>query len=295
MNNNITFLVVGGDLRQVYAAEALAENNYKVYTYGFDNNVSFSEKIIPVTGIFEVPEKADIIILPLPASQNGIFVNTPFGKNNIPLTSLPPVLNDDGIILGGKLDEKTIKIFEKYSVKVIDYFEREELSVLNAVPTAEGAVQIAMEEMATTIYGQKVLITGFGRISKVLAKILCAMGAEITVTARKYAALSWAEIYGCRTVHTSMLEDKIENYDLILNTIPSVVLNEKLLKKIDKDTLIIDLASKPGGVDFETAKVLGLKVVWALSLPGKVAPISSGKIIASTVLNILKERRITDG
>ncbi len=295
MNNDIIFLVVGGDLRQVYTAEALSERNYKVYAAGFDNNISFSEKIIPVTGILEMPEKADVIVLPLPASQNGIFVNTPFCKNNIPLTSLSSVLRDDGLVLGGKLDEKTVEIFNKHSVKAIDYFEREELSVLNAVPTAEGAIQIAMEEMATTIYGQRVLITGFGRISKVLAKILCAMGAEVTVTARKYAALSWAEIYGCKTVHTSMLEESIDSYDLILNTIPSVILSEKLLKKIGKDTLIIDLASKPGGVDFDAARMQGLKVVWALSLPGKVAPISSGKIIASTVFNILKERRITDG
>lgn len=294
MKNDITFLVVGGDLRQVYTAAALAED-HKVYAAGFDGNISLPENVTAVGCTLDMPEKADIIILPLPASQNGIFVNTPFSKNNIPMTSLFSVLKDNGMVLGGMIDAKTMKIFDKYSIEAIDYFDREELSVLNAVPTAEGAVQIAMEELATTIFRQKVLITGYGRISKVLAKILCAMGAEVTVTARKYSDLAWAEINGCHTLHTSMLKDKIGEFTLVFNTVPAVILNEEILKNANTEALIIDLASKPGGVDFDVAGKLGLKVVWALSLPGKVAPISSGEIIASTVLNILKERRYTDG
>lgn len=294
MNNDITFLVVGGDLRQVYTAAALAED-YKVYAAGFDSNISLPEKVTAVGCALDMPEKADIIILPLPASQNGVFVNTPFCKNNIPLTSLFSVLNDNGMVLGGRIDAKAMKIFDKYSIEAIDYFDREELSVLNAVPTAEGAVQIAMEEMATTIFRQKVLVTGYGRISKVLVRILCAMGAEVTVTARKYSDLAWAEINGCRALHTSLLKDKIGEFTLVFNTVPAVILNEEILKNVSSEALIIDLASKPGGVDFDVAGKLGLKVVWSLSLPGKVAPISSGEIIASTVLNILKERRYTDG
>ena len=121
------------------------------------------------------------------------------------------------------------------------------------------------------------------------------MGAEVTVTARKYSDLAWAEIYGCHGIHTSSLKDCIRNFSLIINTVPAVILNEDILKEASAESLIIDLASKPGGVDFDTARRLGLKVVWALSLPGKVAPVSSGEIIASTILNILKERRYTDG
>lgn len=71
-----------------------------------------------------------------------------------------------------------------------------------------------------------------------------------------------------------------------------MILNEPMLKHIDKHTLIIDLASRPGGVDFEAAKRLGLNVNWALSLPGKVAPITAGKIIYKTVCNILKQEGV---
>lgn len=91
-----------------------------------------------------------------------------------------------------------------------------------------------------------------------------------------------------------MIKDKISEYDLIFNTVPAILLDEPCLKNVKADTLIIDLASKPGGVDFDTAGRLGLKVVWALSLPGKVAPVTSGEIIADTILNILKERSYKD-
>ena len=168
------------------------------------------------------------------------------------------------------------------------------MNVLNAVPTAEGAVQIAMEELATTIFGQKILITGFGRITKVLVKILVGLGADVTVAARKYSDISWAEIYGCKGIHISQLNENISEFNAIFNTVPALIFDKNALVSVKKDALIIDLASKPGGVDFETAGVLGINVVWALSLPGKVAPISSGEIIAYTILNILNERGMAD-
>ena len=115
MNNNITFLVVGGDLRQIYTASALSEN-FKVYAAGFDKNMSLPQKIISVGSSLDLPEKADYVILPLPATLNSIFVNTPFCRNNIPLTSLTSVLKDDGLVLGGKLDAATIKIFNKCGI-----------------------------------------------------------------------------------------------------------------------------------------------------------------------------------
>lgn len=293
MDKEKVFLVIGGDLRQIYAAEKLSRN-HKVYAVGFDNNSSSEGKVKYCSFLSDIPEKADYIVLPLPASANGVFVNSPLCRNNIPISGLISVLKSGGIIFGGRLDAATMKIFKNQNIETVDYFKREELNVLNAVPTAEGAVQIAMEEMASAIYKQKVLVTGFGRISKVLIKILNGMGADITVTARKYSDLSWAEIYECKAVHTSMIKDKISEYDLIFNTVPAILLDEPCLKNVKADTLIIDLASKPGGVDFDTAGRLGLKVVWALSLPGKVAPVTSGEIIADTILNILKERSYKD-
>ncbi len=293
MNEKINFLIAGGDLRQVYTAKALSQE-YNVYALGLSKNHINTDKINLIENIDDVPYEVDHIILPLPVSQDGEYINAPFSSRKIAASELIPHIKNGGIVFGGKFDDASRKIFTNSGIETIDYFEREELNVLNAVPTAEGAVQIAMEETASTIYGQNILITGFGRISKVLIKILNGMGANVTVTARKYSDLAWAEIYGCKSVHTSSLHECIDKFDIIFNTVPAVLFDEYMLNMLRKDTLMIDLASKPGGVDFDIAGKLGLKVIWALSLPGKVAPVSSGEIIAGTVLNILKERGKSD-
>ena len=162
--------------------------------------------------------------------------------------------------------------------------------LMNTIPTSEGAIQIAMEELSTTIYGLKVLITGFGRITKVMVKALNGLGAKVTITARKYSDLAWAEIYGCRAIHICELDSCLSDFDIVYNTVPAVILDDKRLSALKDNCLVIDLASKPGGVDFDTARRLGIKTIWALSLPGKVAPITSGEIIAGTICNILSER-----
>lgn len=286
---NKTFFTAGGDLRQIYAAQKLSER-FSVYVTGFDKNIIIPENINTADSISSFKERADYLLLPMPVSSDGIMLNTPYCKNNIPLNRLVSSVKEDGIVFGGKIDENVKKIFRSSGLEVIDYLEREEFSVLNAVPTAEGAVQIALEEMATTISGSEVIVTGLGRISKILIKILTALGAAVTVAARKYSDLAWAEVYGCKAVHISQLGETAKKADVVFNTVPAVVLDREVLSNIKKDCLIIDLASKPGGVDFTTASELGVKVVWALGLPGKSAPVTSGRIIADTVMNILTER-----
>lgn len=159
----------------------------------------------------------------------------------------------------------------------------------NAVPTAEGAIEIAIAETPFTIHGSKSLVLGYGKIGKILSKDLYALGAQTYVEARKYADLAMIEGHGYEPLPLDNLKDHIHEFDIIFNTIPSLILDDEILTKVKKDALIIDLASKPGGIDFDAAKAYGLKVIWALSLPGKIAPVSSGAIIKDTIMNIIKE------
>ena len=288
-----TFLVAGGDLRQVYLAEALAKNNC-VYAVGFDSHNPNFKRVKTLEGLSQFHKHADYLILPLPASDDGITVSAPFGKSNLNTEVLTDMLAPSALVLGGKMHPNICKLFADKGFETIDYFKREELNIYNAVPTAEGAIQLAMEELATTISGQRVLITGFGRIGRVLAATLHSLGAKVTAAARKYSDLAWAEVSGCETVHMSELCSVLSETDLIFNTVPSMIFDKEKLGQLSSDALIIDLASKPGGVDFNAAGELGIRAIWALSLPGKVAPITSGKIIASTITNILRERGITD-
>ena len=109
------------------------------------------------------------------------------------------------------------------------------------------------------------------------------------MAARKFADLAWAESCGYGIEHTGQLEGWLCCYDLVVNTVPARILSEEDLEDLRPGCLVIDLASKPGGVDLEAAARLGVKVIWALSLPGKVAPVTAGKSIKITIYNILHE------
>ena len=267
MDKNKIILVAGGDLRQVYLARILAQTN-KVYIIGFDRNVIPEGNLIFLDSLLSLSERVDYIILPLPASNDGVLVNTPFFNHSLALENLNSVINENGIVFGGKFSEMVKGIFEKHKITTIDYLDREEMAVMNAVPTAEGAVQIAMEEIPTTIFGQKILITGFGRISKVLAKILKGLGADISIAVRKYSDKAWAEIYNCKGLLFTQLDESLNQYDIIFNTVPAIIFDKERLRMLKKGSLLIDLASKPGGVDIEEAGNAGVKTIWALSLPG---------------------------
>jgi dipicolinate synthase subunit A len=163
------------------------------------------------------------------------------------------------------------------------------MAILNAIPTAEGAIQIAMEELPITLHNSNVLILGYGRIGKILAKMLHGIGANVYVEARKYADIAWIKSYCYKPVMLNEISQIIGDMNLVVNTIPSLILNCELLNKLNKDCLVIDLASKPGGVDFDKAKEFGIKAIWALSLPGKVAPVTAAEFIKNTVYNIIEE------
>ncbi len=280
--------VIGGDLRQLTLAELMAKDGYDVKVIGFGEN-SMSSKY-KTANDFESVAESEIIILPMPVTLDNKTINAPFEQKPIELRALSKIIKKDSLILGGRINEGILKFFKNN--KCIDYYNREELMIKNAVPTAEGAIEIAMAETAITLKESKCLIIGYGRIGKVLSALLKSFGADVCVSARKYSDLAWIDVNGYKSVHNDNLKSVASNYDLIFNTAPALILDEEILKTINPDCVVIDLASKPGGVDFEKARDLGLKVIWALSLPGKCAPLSSGKIIKETVLNILHEEGV---
>ncbi len=276
--------VVGGDLRQLTLARLLREDGYPVKVAGFDKGPG---------NTFETPDgiwESEVIILPIPASHDAKCVNAPYSEN--PIYIDPDNLSHAKLILGGNISEPLKNIFDSIGAKYIDYLKRDELMIRNAIPTAEGAVEIAFSELPITIHSSNCLVVGYGRIGKILSDMLRNLGANVTVSARKCSDLSWIAARGCTPVHNSDLANEISGFDAIFNTVPAMILDKNVLMQVHPDTLIIDLASKPGGVDFATAKDLGLKVIWSLGLPGKTAPITSGKIIKDTVINILSETEV---
>ncbi|MBR4723282.1 MAG: dipicolinate synthase subunit DpsA [Clostridia bacterium] len=274
--------VLGGDLRQVTVKKLLEEENFEVSAIGI------SEEETPLDEM----KKAEILILPIPVSADGITINAPFAKHKIMLSDVIERVDKTCLVLGGKMPKDAENALKSSGIAYIDYFEREELIIQNAVPTAEGVIEIALSEMPITLFESRVLVVGYGRVGKVIADKFKALGSKVCVSARKCADFAWIREKGLDAVHTGNLEGEVSKFDLVINTVPAEVLGEAVLKNIRSDALILDVASKPGGVDFEAAKRLGKNVIWALSLPGKTAPITSGKIIKETIMNILSETEV---
>lgn len=287
MEINKTFLTLGGDIRQAYMMEYLAEEGYSVKAALMERAELNALKHCETwrSGI----ESAKYIVLPLPAFSNGVCLTTPLSENSVELGELVKALQPGQWVLGGMFSEETRNKLLETGASVFDYYNREELNVLNAIPTAEGALKIAMEELPVTIHGTKTLIVGFGRVGKLCASRFCAMGSNVVVAARSEKDHAWLNAMGLKGIHTDSLATEVGGFDIIINTVPVVLLDAKVLGRVQKTCLIIDLASKPGGMDFGAASQLGLKAVWALSLPGKVAPKTAGRMIGKTICNILKE------
>lgn len=290
MNKNLC--VIGGDLRIVKLVEMLVNDGYNIYTYALEEAESLNQckNVTQCNNIIDAISNSDIVIGPIPLSSNKIDINTPFSKDNISIEELFSKL-DGKKFIAGSISDEVLKFAENKNIEVIDLMKREELTVLNTISTAEGAIQIAMEETLSTIHGRNVLVMGFGRVGKILSKMLNGIGARVSCEARKESDIAWIKAYGYNPVHLNVLSDTIADYDIIINTIPSLILDDTKLEKVKKDCLIIDLASNPGGVDREAAKKKGIKTIWALSLPGKVAPLTSAEFLKETIYNIFKEMK----
>lgn len=281
-----SFGVIGGDKRQIALAESIAADGYNVYAFGFDNIGEI--KGVKKVSLNDIALICDNIVLPLPVTQDGIHLNAPHYSKKLILDDDFAKLMKNKSVFGGMMTRlyKTSDVWDE--VDTYDYFTREELAVRNAGLTAEGAIEIAMKEFPGAIGRSACLVVGFGRIGKALAWMLRGVGANVTVSARKQADLAWIEVYGYEAVHSDHLCEK-EHYDIIFNTVPALVFTRRLLSRIPSETLLIDLASAPGGIDCDAAEKLGIKVVPGLSLPGKVAPKAAGEVIKNTIYNIMEE------
>ena len=279
MNNIIG--VVGGDLRLVYLSEMFAQEEKIVYTYLLDKYEFNSKKIIKCNSLTEF-KNIDNIITSIPISKDKININSPFSNNNLTIENL--LVNITGKIYTGALPKELKEQAEtKYCLEIVDILENEKLSILNSIPTAEGAIQIAMEKSNKTLHDSNVLILGFGRIGNILSKMLNGIGAKVYCEARKEKDLAMIKSYSYNEINLINLKEHLNKFDFIFNTIPHIILDKEELEQIKKDCIIIDLASKPGGVNFEYANKIGLKASLELGLPGRVAPRTSAKYIKEII------------
>lgn len=290
MSEKKPFAVIGGDLRMIKLTKMLAKEGNIVYTYGLEkaeelkgiDNIIFCEKLT------EAIKAVEVVIGPIPFSSNGKEINTPFSEQKISVRELMHILNAK-ILIAGSITPEVYDLANDEYIEIIDIMKREELAVLNTISTAEGTIEIAISNTSKIIHGSNVLVLGFGRIGKVLARKLAGLSAKVTCAARKDEDIAWIKAYGHMSTNINTLGENLSDFDIIINTVPHMILNEERLNYVKPECLLIDLASNPGGIDKKVAKEKELKLIWALALPGKVAPITTAEFIKDTIYNIMKE------
>ncbi|HHT54076.1 MAG TPA: NAD(P)-binding domain-containing protein [Clostridiales bacterium] len=305
MYDNIKLALLGGDLRQLSIARRLSGLGFEAAVWGLGTCETEIGDAVRCAEWQDAIKGSRAVILPLPASADGINVNCPLntdaGSQQLRMMQLLEEIEraeGDVLLIGGKFTPSHKSAAEKRGIRTVDYFDSEELQIKNAVPTAEGAIAIAMNELPVTIQGSKSAVIGYGRVGRVLADKLAALGSRVTVAARKPADLAWAYNRMFDTLRIELRNGKSSlaalgrGYDVIFNTVPYWLFDSGVLAQLCEKTLIIDIASAPGGVDSKAAGECGIKVIWALSLPGKNSPFTAGEIICDSIIDILAQEGV---
>ncbi len=298
MNENIKIGVLGGDLRQAWLCSMISKMGFETAVWGLRSAADKMGGAVKCAKAEDCVRSSDAVILPLPISRDGVHLNAPLCNNSsLEISRLLDMIGKQTLLVGGNADESFVREVRRRNIRFVDYYVREELQIKNAIPSAEGALEIAMGLLDRTVFESRCAVVGYGRIGKVLSKMLMSLGAKVTVCARKSTDIAWAQTLGYSTLDISNVAnlDTLVGQDVIFNTAPARLFGRERLEKIGKDTVYVDLVSEPHGVDVRAAEELGISAQKALSLPGKVAPASAADIICQSLLTILRDEGIIKG
>ncbi len=285
----IKVAVMGGDAREMFLVDELAATGAVVHVVG-----------LPVTNrtagvkLYDDPEEClldvQAVVLPVTGiNEKGILYST-LAERDISFTAeLAAKIPTNIPLFVGMARPRLVDIASQVGLRLIELMKLDEVAILNSIPSAEGAVQIAMEVLPITIHGSSAYVLGFGRTGVTLSRLLGAMGARTSVVARRPEYLARIAEMNLTPVPFYKMAQNLGDADVIFNTIPALVLTCEVLKKVSPEVVIIDLASAPGGVDYQEAKNIGINAILAPGLPGKVAPKTAGSILARVITRLLAD------
>lgn len=229
------------------------------------------------------PCPAEVLILPYLSTSGEEIINILDDEKYIFKEVVDAVIPE--IIFAGRLSNEQEKYLKERNIALFDWFKSERLTLQNADLTAEGASQIVTKKLP--IGGSTHLILGWGRVAKAVAKLFSQIGGKIIVCARSPQARQEAEALGFKAYDFSETEPYLKA-DIVINTIPCLVLDKSRLETLKNCKFVLDLASKPYGTDFKAAQELGITAETAPGIPGKFTPEKAGAQMAKLVIKTLR-------
>ena len=282
------FAVVGGDRRSALLCQMLHRDGHRVNSFALERAALPEE--IPKAGCLQgCIYGADCVILPTPAEKGGLL-NAPLSSETLRMSELINALWKGQIVIGGRLSDQSCLAAIKGKLLVEDIMGRADFVTGNAAITAEGALERMMADSERSLWGSRCLVIGYGRIGKILSTRLLGLGARVTVAARRDSDRAMAAALGCEAVDYKALEGEIGEFDFIANTVPSRVITEAMLCCVSPDTVLLELASPPGGFDRSLAENIGLRTAADPGLPGNCAPYSAALLMRDAIYQIIKEQ-----
>lgn len=282
---------LGGDARSLSMMRRLAVLGADVHALGAprcDEEAWWTEAAT-LNGALE---GSRAVILPMPAFDHNEKLYCPLSEQTTDVCAYELFARIGGRmpVFGGRISPSVAALADQHGVTLTDYARLDELQIRNAVPTAEGAICLAMQTLDITLDGAHVAILGYGRIGVALSERLRVLGAQVTVAARKERDVTRIQCAHCRAIHLTgedSLTPLTAGYDVIFNTIPHRLLTPRVLEAMPPKTVLVELASAPGGWDADAA--IPCRSIYAPGLPGKYAPKTAGVIVADTLLPMLEE------
>lgn len=290
MLTGVQIVVIGGDARQLEIIRKLTELDAKLSLIGFEQlDQAFTGAVKEKIDEVEFENK-DALILPVPGTSLDGQIETIFSNEKVFLRK-EMLLETPAhcTIYSGITNSYLDSITKQTNRNLVKLFERDDVAIYNSIPTVEGTIMMAIQHTDITIHGSTVTILGLGRVGMSVARTFAALGAKVKVGARRSEHLARITEMGLIPFHLDQLENEIKDADICINTIPSLIVTASVISKMPISTLIIDLASKPGGTDFRYAEKRGVKALLAPGLPGIVAPKTAGQILANVLSQLIKE------
>lgn len=281
------FAVVGGDKRMAILAAMLCRDGAKVQTYALDK-AELPQEVARAGSLQGCLYGANCVILPLPAEKGG-YLNAPYAIGAVGMEELVGQCWPGQLLIGGRLSEETAMRAVRAGLTVEDIARRRDFSEINAAVTAECALGILIAESERTLMGSSVLITGWGKLARALAAKLKALDADVTVAARSGGDRASAAANGLEAIDIEDIEGWIDAYPYVVNTVPAPIITDAALCCARPGTLMLELASAPGGFNRELAANIGLKSLAAPGLPGRAAPYAAAALIKDVIYQVIEE------